>query len=356
MFGALTTVTCNENPRANSEHGRHGHRDGVPLLSARQAGGASRMSGVEEDAHQALERSMLGKLSPADLRQVLPAYLSGFVAHPEASAQNRRRMEAVVGTLTDDDAGVLLGHLRTLGAGDRLCLANPHGRMIAREWIRDVVVSPIIDGISHLQEATQRGPVLLLCNHLSYVDATATDAVLAWSGHELLANKVVAVAGPKVYQGLFRLVAAAGINSLPVPQSTSFVHTEQLSLRDLARRAVASLRAASSVMNQGYLLLLYPEGSRSRTGRLRPFLRGTHRYLGCADGIQIVPTAISGTQSVMGVGDPKLTPGAISVSFGTALHVGKDGTPRDLLVESHARVAALLPEPLRPLPGDQPTV
>jgi 1-acyl-sn-glycerol-3-phosphate acyltransferase len=191
---------------------------------------------------------------------------------------------------------------------------------------------------------------VLLCNHLSYFDTSATDAILAWAGHEDLADKLVAAAGPKVYQHLFRLLAAACLNTLPVPQSTSLAHTEKLPPRELARKAIESVESAKDLVERGYLLLMYPEGSRSRTGQLGPFLRGVQRYLSCTHPLSVVPTAIVGTEAVMPVSDPRLHPGPVALRFAEpiATEEGAAGA-RDTLARAHRAVQRLLPPHLRPL-------
>jgi hypothetical protein len=92
--------------------------------------------------------------------------------------------------------------------------------------------------MEHLDRATRLGPTLPVGNHLSYFDASSTDALVAWSGRTDLADRIVAAAGPKVYEDLFRLVAASCLNTLPVPQSTSFAHTAKLAPRELARKGL----------------------------------------------------------------------------------------------------------------------
>jgi 1-acyl-sn-glycerol-3-phosphate acyltransferase len=306
---------------------------------------------LEEESTSPVDRGLLVQLGPADLRRVLPPYLAGFVADGQASARNLARVARLVEAWSDDACGTILSELREVGSEHRLYPANCYGRVLSRAWTQDIVLDPTLEGIEHLRGALAQGPTLLLCNHLSYFDTSATDAVLAWTGHADLADRLVAVAGPKVYQDLFRLLAASCLNTLPVPQSTTLSHTEKLPPRELARRATASLDAAAAALTSGYVPLLYPEGSRSRTGHMGSFLRGTYRYLSCVEDLRVVPTAISGTERVMRVGHPKLTPGPVSLTFGAPLHVGPDGPPRDVLALAHERVASLLPDHLKPLPG-----
>ncbi len=61
--------------------------------------------------------------------------------------------------------------------------------------------------------------------------------------------------------------------------------------------AVASVRAAAEVMHAGFHMMVYPEGTRSRDGRLLPFKKGPF-YLAVESGSPIVPVTILGTYEI----------------------------------------------------------
>lgn len=306
---------------------------------------------MEEESASGVDVSVLTALGPAELRTVLPGFLASFVADPERAARNRARVVELVAAWSDDACRGVLDALASLGVEHRVYPADPTCRALSRDWTRDVVLDPLLEGAGHLAAAVARGPTLVVCNHLSYIDTTATDAILAWHGHADLADRLVAAAGPKVYQDLFRRLAAACLNTLPVPQSTSLSHTAKLGYKELARKAHESLDSTRAALEQGHVLLLYPEGSRTRSGHLGPFLKGTHRYLSCLDDLTVVPMAIAGTHEVMPIGDPKLHPAPVALRIGAPLAVGADGSARELLEQAHAAVAALLPPDLRPPAG-----
>jgi 1-acyl-sn-glycerol-3-phosphate acyltransferase len=309
-----------------------------------------------EESASPIDLAVLTSLQASDLRRLLPGFLAGFVAEPERAATNRARVSELVETWSDATCSDVLRALGTIGTEHRPYPANPECRRLSRVWCRDVVLDPQVEGAEHLRDAVEAGPTMVVCNHLSYFDTSATDAVLAWSGHPDLADRLMAAAGPKVYQDLFRLIAASCLNTLPVPQSTTLAHTEKLSARELARKASESLDAARDAMTAGFVLLLYPEGSRSRTGRLGSFLRGVHRYLSCLPDLSIVPLAIDGTERVMPVATTKLHPGPVRLRFGAPLRAtGREEerarAGRELLAAAHASVAALLPPRLAPEDG-----
>ena len=223
-------------------------------------------------------------------------------------------------------------------------------------WCRDVVDAPELHGVEHLAAAVAAGPTVVLGNHLSYFDTSATDAILTWAGHADLADRLVVMAGPKVYTDTFRRVAVLGLHTLPVPQSTSLAHTEKIPVRELARQAKASLDAAAGATAQGQVLFFYPEGSRTRTGRMNSFLRGVHRYLAVGGDrpTLVVPCAITGTHRIMGLDTTKLRPGKVTVTFGPPVAVCPETPPKVALAEAFHGVAALLPEDLRPESGTAP--
>lgn len=299
-----------------------------------------------------MELSALEQLEPDTLRSILPGWLSAFVDEPDRAERNRGNVTQLVASWSDETCHSIVAHLTEIGARHEVYPAHPDCRRLTRIWCEDVVLQPTIEGIGHLREAMEAGPTMVLGNHLSYFDANATDSALAQAGHAILADRLVAAAGPKVYEDLFRLVAAACIHTLPVPQSTTLGHTAKLSPRELARKALESVNAARQATLEGYVPLVYPEGSRTRSGRLGPFLRGIHRWLAGIEGLQVVPLALSGTDRIMPIGATRLQPGAITLRFAPPLAVGPDGSSREILQRSHEAIRDLLPEHLRPPAGE----
>lgn len=291
-----------------------------------------------------MDLDALASLQPEHLRVLLPGYLAGHIADPDRQARNLERMKARVATWSDATCEELVEQLRELGSEHRLYDPHPETRALSRDWMRDVVVEHEIHGLEHLEHG--RGPTVIIANHLSYVDSTAVDCALAWEGRADLADRIVSVAGPKVYQDTFRRIATSCLATLPVVQSSS-VATEQadVSPRELARKAVRAIRAARALLLAGRILLIFAEGSRSRTGRLGAFLTGVHRYLEVPDAY-VVPLAIVGTRALMPVGQDRLRPGRLSLRLGAPIAVGDQS--KDTLDRVHETLSALLPEELQP--------
>jgi len=111
------------------------------------------------------------------------------------------------------------------------------------------------------------------------------------------------------------------------------------------RREIADLRAidnAMEVLDRGLALGIYPEGTRSFTGEMLPFLKGA-AWLALRTGSPIVPCGISGTGR-RARGDQE-RPGArrpVRVAFGPPLEVGKEPDPLVRRSEAHALTERLL--------------
>jgi 1-acyl-sn-glycerol-3-phosphate acyltransferase len=287
-----------------------------------------------------VDPSVLQQLEAPVLKGLLPGFLASQVMGADRAVVAR-----YIADWTDRDYEALLAQLKGLGQEYRVYPAIPCARELARRWMRDII-TPTVVGCEHLRGPMDRGPTVIVTNHISYLDATATDVLVSWAGHADLADRIAYLAGPKVYQELFRLVAAAAIHTLPVPQSNQLAHTEQLSARELARRALSSMEAGQAALAQGHALLFYPEGSRTRTGRLEPFLKATRRYLQSAR--FVVPGAIDGTDRVMPLDGSALVPGPVSLTFGAPIALQDGESARDALATAHEAIAAMLPAQKRP--------
>jgi 1-acyl-sn-glycerol-3-phosphate acyltransferase len=88
--------------------------------------------------------------------------------------------------------------------------------------------------------------------------------------------------------------------------------------RDDSKAALASLDVALEVLGRGEAFGIYPEGTRSRDGRLYRGRTGV-AHLALTAGVPVVPVGISGTEDVMAVGSsrPRVVP--VTIEFGEPL-------------------------------------
>lgn len=198
------------------------------------------------------------------------------------------------------------------------------------------VVAPVTKAVwrptvTGLDNVPAEGGVLLASNHLSFVDSVVIPVVVP--------RKVVFLAKADYFTGpglRGRLSKAwfEGLGMLPVD-------------RDDARAAIDSLDTALEVLGRGEAFGLYPEGTRSRDGRLYRGRTGV-AHLALTAGVPIVPVGLRGTQDLQPVGArlPRLA--KVSVAFGAPIEVvGEyDGVPlgrarRDLTDRVMAAIAEL---------------
>lgn len=105
----------------------------------------------------------------------------------------------------------------------------------------------------------------------------------------------------------------------------------------------AAIEQAVRQMGEGNSFLVFPEGTRSRTGELLPFKKGAF-VLALKARAPVVPVAILGAAAAMRRGSPIIRPTTMHVYFGEPVSTAALGwEERDALMhEVRARIAALL--------------
>ena len=186
---------------------------------------------------------------------------------------------------------------------------------------------PTVTGIEHVPRS---GAVILASIHLSFIDSTMIPVVAP--------RKVVFLAKSDYFTGTGMkgaLIRAwfEGLGMLPVD-------------RDDSKSAIASLDTALEVLGRGEAFGIYPEGTRSRDGRLYRGRTGV-AHLALSAGVPVVPIGLKGTQDVQPVDAslPRIAP--VSVAFGAPISpAGFTGVPlgrarRELTDQIMAAIARL---------------
>ena len=156
--------------------------------------------------------------------------------------------------------------------------------------------------VTGLDNVPATGGVILASNHLSFVDSVVIPVVVP--------RKVVFLAKKDYFEGrgvkgFLTRAWFEGIGMLPVD-------------RDDPQAAINSLDTALEVVGRGEAFGIYPEGTRSRDGRLYRGRTGA-AHVALTAGVPIVPVGLRGTQELMPVGSnrPRLVP--VHVAFGEPL-------------------------------------
>ncbi len=168
---------------------------------------------------------------------------------------------------------------------------------------------PTVVGLDNIPAT---GGVLLASNHLSFFDSVVIPS--------LVPRKVVFLAKDDYFTGSGVKGTATrmwfeGIGMLPVD-------------RDDTKAAIRSLDTALEVLGRGEAFGIYPEGTRSRDGRIYRGRTGV-AHLALTAGVPVVPVGLTGTEKLQPVGSrlPRLA--KVRVEFGEPIEVeGRyDGVP-----------------------------
>jgi 1-acyl-sn-glycerol-3-phosphate acyltransferase len=207
------------------------------------------------------------------------------------------------------DALVRLGErLANAGADWDFYPADPLARGI-HHVLADRLLEPdsALFGVEHLAAVAGK-PVVIFANHLSYSDANLLEVLLHRAGGAALVDRLTVVAGPKVYSSLKRRFSSLCFGTIKTPQSSG-LSTEDavMNAREVARAARRSIDIAHERLRLGDALLVFAEGTRSRTSGLQQMLTGVTRYLDCP-GTCVLPVGITGTEALFPIGDDTLHP------------------------------------------------
>jgi 1-acyl-sn-glycerol-3-phosphate acyltransferase len=174
--------------------------------------------------------------------------------------------------------------------------------VLARFVIRPVFFLLFRPHVTGRGNVPLHGPVILASNHLSFIDSIAIPTVAP--------RRVAYLAKAEYFTGsgvggwLSRALFTA-LGALPVERQTH-------------RAAQAALDTALAVLQRGDAFGIYPEGTRSRDGRLARGKTGV-AWLALTADCPVVPVAVAGTERVMPVGARWPRPARISVAFGEPL-------------------------------------
>ena len=118
-----------------------------------------------------------------------------------------------------------------------------------------------------------------------------------------------------------------------------------------SREAAASAEGAVRSLKAGDSFLMFPEGTRSSDGRLRPLKKGVVT-IAVEAAVPIVPVSIAGTQNVLKKGNWILHRGEVIVRFGAPVDSSTYTMSRrsELLARIESAVSATLPPNQQPLP------
>jgi len=176
-------------------------------------------------------------------------------------------------------------------------------RRLARPWLVDRHAQrfcrPLtVEGAAHITEVNS--PALVIANHTSHFD---TMIVLSVLPEHLYSRVAVTAAADRFYT---RQLSAAWhslrYNAYPITRGGGR----------------AALAYSEWLLQEGWSLLIFPEGRRSRTGELLPFHPGP-AVLALRHDTPVVPMYIEGAADILPAGSRWARPAAVQVRIGSPL-------------------------------------
>jgi len=219
-----------------------------------------------------------------------------------------------------------------LGTGYDTAWSRRYPVRLARAMLLDnvtrpvarLVASPLVQGTEALEGV--EAPVIFAANHASHVD---TPLLLSCLPLRFRHRTVVAAAADYFFDRRWKAdFFAFSLGAIPIE-------------RNKVNRRSAQL--AADLIDDGWSLVIFPEGGRSPDGWAQEF-RGGAAYLAAKTGRPVVPVHIDGTRHILPKGGTGITRTRTTITFGTPIWPDADENARNLGTRIETAVATLADE------------
>jgi len=189
----------------------------------------------------------------------------------------------------------------------------------------DMLATPTIKGLDRLEDLDGQ-PVVFAANHHSHVDTPLLLSVVPepWRHHLFIGAAADYFFGNRVTSTLSALV----IGAIPIERT---------------KVTRGSADQAAELIDDGWSMLIFPEGGRSPDGWGQAF-RGGAAYLSLRCGVPVVPVHVEGTGQVLRKGKKVPRPTPTTVTFGRPLVPREGEDSRRLAARIETAVAELADE------------
>ncbi len=202
-------------------------------------------------------------------------------------------------------------------------------RVLFSSWLS--LLCPLrVFGTEHLKDLT--GPVIFMPNHRSFLDAPLVARALP----EPLRRRLAIAAGtPTLYieYRWFVPIAELAFNTYPFPTQTG-------------ENIKPALDYTGRLLDDGWNVLVFPEGQLNRTDRPMQALKGGAGVLAVEMQVPVVPMVILGSEKILppDTGLPRRR-GIVTIRFGQPIRLG----PNESYAEGTGKIEAAISQLLGPL-------
>jgi 1-acyl-sn-glycerol-3-phosphate acyltransferase len=209
---------------------------------------------------------------------------------------------------------------------------SPAARVI-RSFLQRFILFPFLTLVTPVtvrdraQLRSLRGPVIVAANHVSHLD---TPVILKALPAAVRRRLIVVAAKDYFYRGRIRgALVSLSLATIPF---------------DRDEGSAESLAQCQGLLERGWSLLVFPEGTRSRSGELGRVRRGV-AVMAAGTSTPILPLYVHGLAEIMPKGSYAPLPGGVVVEAGDLLDSGSDiETIRNRLDESLRDLASRAPD------------
>jgi long-chain acyl-CoA synthetase len=195
---------------------------------------------------------------------------------------------------------------------------------------------PRIEGRENLRG--WRGPLLVVCNHISDVDVGFVQTALP----ARLQNRIATATRGEALEALHTPPASRGFFGRIYDRTKWLLGVSLLNLFPLPREAGfrQSFSYAGEAVDRGYSVLVFPEGRHTVDGEMNPFRAGIG-LLANNLGIPVLPMRIVGLFEVKQAARKFARPGEIQVRIGRPMNFAPDSDPGQIAQDLQRAVEVL---------------